>query len=240
MAPKKATASKAKTATSSSHGSYQDMIKNAIVNLKDRKGSSRQAIKKYIKANNDLGATTDAAFATHINRALAGGEKAGIFDRPKGPSGPVKLKKPEAAAAKPAAKPAVKAAPKKAAPKPAGEKKKAAPKKAAAKPKANTSTKKAPATESKPALTKTKTGRVTKAKAPAKKAAPKKAAPKKPAVKKAAPKKEAWVVYWIVSFRHVSFYVYEGDDMRDLSSHLSGMSDRFWVLLGCLDAGWGS
>jgi len=191
MAPKKAPASKPKVASTSAHGSYQEMIKIAIVNLKDRKGSSRQAIKKYIQANNDLGATTDAAFTSHVNRALIQGEKAGAFERPKGPSGPVKVKKPSTDAAKPAAaKPAAKkpAAKPKTAAKPAAEKKpKAAPKKAAAKPKANASAKKAPAVEAKPTvvLGKTKSGRVTKT------AAPKKAAPKKPAAKKAAPKKAA-------------------------------------------------
>lgn len=45
---------------------------------------SRQAIKKYIKANNNLGATSDAAFNSHINRALAAGEEGGVFERPKG------------------------------------------------------------------------------------------------------------------------------------------------------------
>jgi histone H1/5 len=72
---------------------------------------SRQAIKKYIKSNNSLASVTDAAFNSHINRALAAGEKSGVFERPKGPSGPVKLKKPAAKAAPP------KAAPKPAAPK---------------------------------------------------------------------------------------------------------------------------
>jgi len=215
MAPKAAT--KKSTASSTSHGSYQDMIKIAITNLKERKGSSRQAIKKYIKANNDLGATTDAAFNSHINRALAAGEEQDVFERPKGPSGPVKLKKPAAGVAKSAAKPAApkkeaapppppkKAAtekkpaaakPKKAAP----EKKAAAPKKAAPKPKANTKAKTAPvkpapAVDDKPAvvLGKTSSGRVTKSKAPAaKKAAPAKKAPaKKAATKKATPKKDA-------------------------------------------------
>jgi histone H1/5 len=197
MAPKAASTKKAATST---HGSYQEMIKIAIMNLKDRKGSSRQAIKKYIKANNNLGATSDAAFNSHINRALAAGEEQNVFERPKGPSGPVKLKKP-ASATKPAGE--KKAAPKKPvaekkpvapkAKKPVAEKKaKPAPiKKAPAKPKA---TKAAPAVDEKPAVVtgKTKSGRVTKTKAPAaKKATPKKAATKKAAPKKATPKKEA-------------------------------------------------
>lgn len=71
---------------------------------------SRQAIKKYILANNNLGATTDAAYNTHLSRALSSGEQQGVFSRPKGmfcclsspkllltihpgPSGPVKLAK---------------------------------------------------------------------------------------------------------------------------------------------------
>jgi histone H1/5 len=112
---------------------------------------SRQAIKKYIKANNKLGDITDATFNSHINRALATGEKNGEFLRPKGASGPVKLAKKESkpAAAKKESKPAAKSATKKsttkAAPKKAATTKKAtttkaaAPKKAAAKPKANAS-----------------------------------------------------------------------------------------------------
>jgi len=199
MAPKATTTKKASAST---HGSYQEMIKIAIMNLKDRKGSSRQAIKKYVKANNNLGATSDAAFNSHINRALAAGEEQNVFERPKGPSGPIKLKKHAAAAAKPASEKKA-AAPKK----PAAEKKAAAPKakkpaaekkakpapteKAAAKPKAP---KAAPAVDEKPAVVtgKTKSGRVTKTKAPAaKKAAPKKPATKKAAPKKATPKKDA-------------------------------------------------
>jgi histone H1/5 len=89
------------------------MIKAAILALKERKGSSRQAVKKYIQANNKI-AVTDAAFNSHINRALASGEKAGVFERPKGASGPVKLKA-KTVAAKTEAKPAAPAAKKPAA-----------------------------------------------------------------------------------------------------------------------------
>ena len=46
--------------------------------------TSRQAIKKYIQANNNLGNTTDAQFNQHISKALQSGEDAGVFDRPKG------------------------------------------------------------------------------------------------------------------------------------------------------------
>jgi len=207
MAPKKAGTSKPKAASSSAHASYQDMIKVAILNLKDRKGSSRQAIKKYVQANNNLGNTTDAQFSSLINRALTSGEEAGVFSRPKGPSGPVKLQKPATAADKSAATKSTAAKPAAAkkttaakAKKPAAEKKpKVAAKKTAA-PKANTGASRkpapAPAVEDKPAvLGKTKSGRVTKNKAPpagTKKATPKKTATKakKPAAKKATPKKE--------------------------------------------------
>jgi len=208
MAPKKAAAAKPK-ATAGTHASYLDMIKMAIVNLKDRKGSSRQAIKKYIKANNNLGNTSDGQFNSHINRALAAGEESGAFERPKGPSGPVKLKKPASAPKPAASKAAPKPAPKPAATKksastktkkPAGEKKpKAVTKKIAPKAKVSTAAKAAaPAVDNKPAVVtgKTKSGRVTKSKAPqssTKKAATKKTTAKKPAAKKASAdtKKEA-------------------------------------------------
>lgn len=47
-----------KTATTKSKSSdapsYQGMITDAIINLKDRQGSSRIALKKYVKANNKI------------------------------------------------------------------------------------------------------------------------------------------------------------------------------------------
>jgi histone H1/5 len=45
---------------------------------------SRQAIQKYIKANNSLGSVTDAAFKSHVNRAIAAGVKNEEFLQPKG------------------------------------------------------------------------------------------------------------------------------------------------------------
>jgi histone H1/5 len=45
--------------------------------------SSRQAIKKYINANNDFTAMTEAAFNKHISRALEVGEGK-VFEFPKG------------------------------------------------------------------------------------------------------------------------------------------------------------
>lgn len=45
---------------------------------------SRQALKKYVLANNNLGGVTDAQFTTQFNRALTRGSETGVFTRPKG------------------------------------------------------------------------------------------------------------------------------------------------------------
>ena len=47
---------------------------------------SRQALKKYVQANNNLGGATDATFTSHFNRALQKGSETGTFARPKGTS----------------------------------------------------------------------------------------------------------------------------------------------------------
>merc|ERR1712144_201923 len=167
--PPKSTTTKPKAA--SEHASYQDMITDAIVNLKDRNGSSRIALKKYVRANNKINAA-DAMFDSLFNRALKAGVKKGVFAQPKGSSGGTKLakKEPKPAAAKAAPKP--KAEKKTTDKKPAVKKATTTKKPAAAKD--------APAVVDKPAvLGKTKSGRVTKT------------TPKTPAAKKAAPKKKA-------------------------------------------------
>ncbi|KPI45366.1 Histone H1 [Cyphellophora attinorum] len=221
MPPKKTAGAAApkKAAAPAAHASYKDMIKEAILNLKERNGSSRQAIKKYVKANNKITTTSETQFDSLFNKALKSGVDKGDFSQPKGPSGPVKLAKKEAkpAAEKKAAAPKkekteskpkvtkAKTATKKAATK--TTKAKAAPKtKTAAKPKANTATKRAPSTKAKatkketpaPAvqdvptvLKKTSSGRVSKQKTTsgAAKATTKKAPAKKAAAKKATPKK---------------------------------------------------
>jgi len=201
MPAKKATgAAPKKAAAPAAHTSYKNMIKDAIIQLKDRNGSSRQAIKKYVQANNKLSATTPKVFDSMFNRSLKSGVESGDFTQPKGPSGPVKVAKKGAPATKSAPKkPATasttkKAAPKKTATKAAAPKKATTTKKAAA-PKKATTTKKTPASAPAVApketvLGKTKSGRVTKgpAKPAAKKAAPKKAAAPK---KTATPKKKA-------------------------------------------------
>merc|ERR1712134_150069 len=153
--------------------SYAFMVNAAIVALKEpRKGSSKQAIEKYIKAKWNLGDKAGTALKLALKRGVEKGTLVQV--KGKGASGSFKLAKPFKApkpAAKRAATKVLKKAPKKAtatkkapkkAPKPSGAaaKKKAVPKKAAAK--------KAPAK-----------------KAPAKKAPAKKAAPKPAAAKKA-------------------------------------------------------
>merc|ERR1712086_742808 len=145
------------------HPKYSVMIATAITTLKDRTGSSRQAILKSIVANNKVDA---AKAAVQVRLALKRGVAKGALKVARasgngaGSYKVVKVEKPKKVkkvkkAKKPAAKKAKK--PKKAAKKPAA-KKPAAKKPAAKKP-------------------------------TAKKPAAKKPAAKKPAAKKAAPKK---------------------------------------------------
>ena len=163
-APKKKAAAKKPPA----HPKYVDMITVAIGALKERTGSSRQAITKYIAANYKV--DQDKA-SVHIKMALKRGVANGTFSQPKGTgaSGSFKVVK-KAEPKKPAKKPAAKktAAKKPAAKKPAAKKSPAKKKKPAAK---------------KPAAKKNKTP----------KKPVKKAAAKKPAAKKAkkTPKKTA-------------------------------------------------
>ncbi|PHH80278.1 hypothetical protein CDD82_1880 [Ophiocordyceps australis] len=205
MAPKKTEGAVSKAKPGSTHASYQDMIIDAIVNLKDRNGSSRQSLKKYVKANNQLNVSSDNMFDSLFNKALKSGVEKGVFAQPKGPSGGTKLAKKKAEPKKPAvkkdvavkkpapktaAKPAVKkTTPSKKSSVPAKTEKKATSTSAAstttASKKATTpkkaSSKKSTTTASKPEkpetiLTKTKSGRVTKTQKPvASKAASKKA-----------------------------------------------------------------
>ena len=163
-----------KTATKkpADHPTFAVMIAAAIAELKERKGSSRQAIEKYVAANYKVG----PKYTGPLKQALKKGVEKGTLVQTKGvgASGSFKIAKPE-----PEKKPAVK--------KPAA--KKATTKKVTKK----TPTKKAPAkktTTKKPAAKK-----AAPKKAPAKKAAsPKKKAPAKKAAgkvtKKAAPKKK--------------------------------------------------
>ncbi|KAK0516921.1 hypothetical protein JMJ35_000076 [Cladonia borealis] len=166
MALKKATsaAPAKKAAAAPQHASYRDMIKEAILALKERNGSSRSALKKYILANNK-NIAQGPTFDTQFNRAIKAGVEKGEFAQPKGTSGTVKLAKKDASAAPAAKKPAAAkkaaatktktptkpkttttktVAPKKTATtkaKPGPKKATTATKKTAAKPKANTGTK---------------------------------------------------------------------------------------------------
>merc|ERR1712083_869886 len=152
-APKVAKVKKA--AKPAAHPPYANMIVAAIKALKDKKGSSRQAILKYVVANNKVADADKAAVrvklalrklvaAKKVVPAAAAGKKgAGSFKLPvKEPAAKKpKAKKAKKPAAKKAAKPkAKKAAKPKAAKKPAA--KKPAAKKAAKKPAAKKAAKK--------------------------------------------------------------------------------------------------
>ncbi|XP_054290028.1 histone H1, orphon-like [Macrosteles quadrilineatus] len=189
-APATATPKKSKAAAASkkprvkpAHPPTSDMVNAAIKNLKERGGSSLQAIKKYIAANYKVDAEKLAPF---IRKYLKSAVASGTLTQPKGKgaSGSFKLSvkgegKTASAGKKPAKKPA--------AAKPKGEKKpkvtaaKKTPKKAAAaKPKAAKVAKSPKAKKvSKPPTKKPKSPK------------PKKAAVKKPKTpKKAAAKKK--------------------------------------------------
>lgn len=148
-----------------SHPPTSQMVQAAIKSLKERGGSSLQAIKKYIAANYKVDVEKLSPFIKkYLKSAVASG--ALIQTKGKGASGSFKLSASKTGEKKPAAKKAktpkkAKTGEKKKAKKPAGEKKKATPKKAKAK---------TPKKEKK-------------AKTPKK--------PQKPKPKKAAPKKKA-------------------------------------------------
>lgn len=69
-----------KTAKPADHPKYIDMVVAAIKSLKERNGSSRQAIAKYIVANYKVG---DGA-SVHIKLALKRGVTNGVLTQPKG------------------------------------------------------------------------------------------------------------------------------------------------------------
>lgn len=179
--PKK-TASKAKKAAKpAEHPKYIEMIKAAITALKERSGSSRIAIEKYIKANYKV---TDVG--PHLKMALKKGVASNVLVQTKGTgaSGSFKVNKE---ALKEKKKPAKKPTTKKPAAKKPAAKKPTAKKAAAKKPAAKKSTTK------KPAAQKTTKKPAAKKAAAKPKTAQKKAPAKKPAAKKAAksPKKAA-------------------------------------------------
>lgn len=167
--------------TAPAHPSFKDMITAAIKALADKKGSSRQAIKKYVAANYKV---SDTAMKANLNKSLSKLIASKYLEHPK--TGPGKYKVAKAAAAeqakagkkaktatkkKPVAKKADKAGAKKAVAKKPKAKKAAVKKTAAKKSTVKKTTKKAAV------------------KKPAAKKSPKKAA-KKPAKKTAASKKK--------------------------------------------------
>ncbi|KAH7943173.1 histone H1-delta [Rhipicephalus sanguineus] len=163
------------------HPKYTEMVKKSIEALKERGGSSRQAIHKYIMSHFDVGKDTKVV-NTHLKLALKRAVQSGLLKRSKGTgaSGSFRLAE-KATAPKKAA--GAKRGPKKAAGGAAKPKK-------AAKPKAAKSPAKKAA---KPKVAKPKKAAAAKPKVAKKPKSPKKAkSPKKPKVaKKAAPKKAA-------------------------------------------------
>ena len=158
------------------HPKYIEMIVAAITALKERTGSSRQAIVKYISANYKVGDNAN----THIKLALKRGVTSGVLVQPKGTgaSGSFKVVKKEDKPKKPAKKPAAKKPAAKKVPKKPAAKKPTPKKKAAAK---KSTPKKKPATK-KPAAKKTASAK--KAKKPAAKKPVKKTPKKKTKAKK--------------------------------------------------------
>ena len=114
------------------HPKYSEMIAAAIAALKERTGSSRQAIVKYIAANYKVGENA----GTHVKLALKRGVASGDLKQVKGAGASGSFKNVEKAkpkAKKPVKKPAAKKPAAKKVKKPAAKKpaaKKATPKKA--------------------------------------------------------------------------------------------------------------
>ena len=121
--PKKTTTKKASPAKKMTHPTYQVMVQESIKALKERKGASQQALKKYIEANYQCEVKN-----YHLNATLKKLTEEKVLEQ----SETGKRWKFKKAEAKPAAKkPAVKKAPAKKATKPAAKK---APAKKTAKP----------------------------------------------------------------------------------------------------------
>lgn len=177
--PKK---SAAKTKKPAAHPKYSEMVKSAVTSLKERSGSSRQAILKYIIANYNVGVDPKSV-NSHLKVALRNGVESGSLKQSKGTgaSGSFRMGEKEKTEKKPAPKKVTKP---KAAAKPKAPKPKSTPKKAAKakkpvkkddkKPKKTTKPKTAGATKTKKAVKQT----------PKKASKPKTKTPKKKASKK--------------------------------------------------------
>uniref|UniRef100_A0ABM0GM48 Sperm-specific protein PHI-2B/PHI-3-like n=7 Tax=Saccoglossus kowalevskii TaxID=10224 RepID=A0ABM0GM48_SACKO len=183
-----------KTKVVASHPKTMDMIVEAIQALKDRKGTSVQAIKSYILTHHST--VSPAHITSSLRRAIKSGIESGLLVRPKdsnanGVNGRLRIGKlPE--------KPKKKAVTKKAVPKKTSTKKptlkdkKPKDKKVTKKPKSDKKVTKKPKSDKKPQAknTATKKSEKTTTKKPAQKKTPKKASkPKKPTTKKHTTKK---------------------------------------------------
>ena len=149
------------------HPKYSQMISDALVALKERNGSSRQKIAKYIQANYSVG----EGFESHLKLALRRGVSSGLFVHTKGvgaagsfklvkkdvvkPKKPV-AKKPKTVKAKTAVKP------KPVSDKPKVSKPKSTDKKKSSKPKSKSPAKPKKTTTNKPKTAKTATKKPTK------------------------------------------------------------------------------
>lgn len=81
-APKKPATKESSSGAASSHPPYLEMIVAAVENLKERNGSSRQAILKYITTSYELG--VDAKMANvHLKQALKRGVTTGTLKNTK-------------------------------------------------------------------------------------------------------------------------------------------------------------
>jgi histone H1/5 len=116
-APKKKTTAKV-VKKPAAHPKYSEMVSAAIAGLKERGGSSRQAILKYIIANYKVGSAADATkINSRVKVALRAGVKSAALKQAKGtgasgsfrlgekPKAPKKAKKPAAAKPKKAKSP---------------------------------------------------------------------------------------------------------------------------------------
>uniref|UniRef100_A0AC34GXH7 H15 domain-containing protein n=1 Tax=Panagrolaimus sp. ES5 TaxID=591445 RepID=A0AC34GXH7_9BILA len=82
-ASKKSAKSKASKADST-HPKYAEMIKSAIVDLQNKKGSSRVAILKYINQNYDIHQNFPDQTNQHLRQALKHGVETGALKQVKG------------------------------------------------------------------------------------------------------------------------------------------------------------
>ena len=185
VAPKKTKSSTTKPRTKPVHPRTSEMVVNAIKSLKERGGSSLQAIKKYIAANYKVDSEKLSPFIKkYLKTAVASGEL--VQTKGKGASGSFKLAAPKTEKAVVPAAPARgrgKSAPKVKKPSAAKVKKAKAPKKSAVKSAekrpAPAKAKKSPSKAKKVTKVPTKKPKAPRPKTAAKPKAPKKTSPKK-------------------------------------------------------------